>query len=67
MGKFTLEFGPIATARLEEIAKAKELSRADVVRRALEVYSDLLEATATRGSRVVLEGGDGTVREMISL
>lgn len=66
MGKFTLEFGPKSTQRLEEIAQAKELSRADVVRRALEVYSDLLEA-ANNDEKVILQTKDGTTKEIVSL
>jgi predicted transcriptional regulator len=66
MGKFTLEFGPKSTARLEEIAKTKELSRADVVRRALEVYSDLLDATRDNG-KVILQSKDGGTKEIVSL
>lgn len=66
MAKFTLEFGPKSTARLEEIAVRKEMSRADVVRRALEIYSNLLDAIDDNG-KVVLESKDGAKKEIITL
>ncbi len=40
MAKFTIEFGPRSTERLESLAKLLEISRAEVVRRALEHYDD---------------------------
>jgi len=40
MAKFTIEFGPKSTERLEDLAARLEISRTDVVRRALEHYED---------------------------
>jgi predicted transcriptional regulator len=40
MSKFTIEFGPRSTARLEDLAFRLETSRTEVVRRALEHYED---------------------------
>lgn len=40
MAKFTIEFGPRSTERLEALAKLLEISRSEVVRRALEHYED---------------------------
>jgi predicted transcriptional regulator len=40
MGKFTIEFGPRSAERLDELARLLEISRAEVIRRALEHYDD---------------------------
>lgn len=52
MAKFTIEFGPKSTARLEDLAFRLEITRAEVVRRALERYEDyVLERDEQRQSR----------------
>ena len=66
MSKFTLEFGPKSASRLEEIARKKEVSRADVVRRALEFYDGVLEATGDDG-KVLIESKDGTRKEILAI
>jgi len=64
MSKFTLEFGPQSTARLEQIAEGKELKKSEVVRRALELYSHLLEATEDDG-KIVLQDKEGNAKEVV--
>jgi hypothetical protein len=66
MSKFTLEFGPQSTDSLEKIAKDKGISRADVVRRALEVYSSLLGATA-EDKTLILADKNGAQKEVVTI
>jgi len=55
MSKFTIEFGPIATAKLDELATEAERSKTEIVRRALDVYNDLFDQTHCDGKRLILE------------
>jgi len=64
MAKFTLEFGPKSTERLEQIATSQETSRADVVRRALEVYDELL-SRKEQGGHILVTSSDGKEREVL--
>jgi predicted transcriptional regulator len=60
MAKFTIEFGPKSTERLEDLAARLEITRAEVVRRALERYDDyVLERDEQHQSR----RADAQVRE----
>lgn len=65
MSKFTIEFGPKSAERLRELAASQELTKTEVVRRALGVYDAFLEAQK-RGERIILES-EGSQREIISL
>jgi predicted transcriptional regulator len=54
MSTFTIEFGPIGTTKLDELATEAERSKTEIVRRALDVYNDIFNQTR-QGKRLILE------------
>jgi hypothetical protein len=59
MGKFLVEFGPRATAKLDELAIEAGLSKPQVVRRALDVYTEVFNALYRDGKRLLLQDPTG--------
>lgn len=67
MSKFTIEFGPKAAAKLDELATETERPKTEIVRRALEVYSDILTETKVHGKKLILEDPKTGEREGLHL
>jgi predicted transcriptional regulator len=67
MSTVTIEFGPIATAKLEELAIEAERSKTEIVRRALDVYNEIFNQTRRQGKRLILEDPKTGERENLLL
>ena len=55
MSKFTIEFGPKSSEALDQLSSRLERPKTEVVRRALDVYRDIVHAARDEGKRIVLE------------
>lgn len=58
MAKYTLDLGREFEQQLNEIAKAKDLSKAEVIRRAVATYV-VLNREAANGKKVVIQNEQG--------
>jgi len=58
MGKFNLVFNDRSSKTLDDLAKSRSVSKTEVVRNALNVYS-ALEESARGGSKIYVESPDG--------
>jgi hypothetical protein len=67
MAKFIIEFGPRATAKLDELSHASCQSKVEDVRRALDVYNEVFTQTRHQGKRLVLEDPVTAKRENLLL
>jgi hypothetical protein len=67
VSKFRIEFGPIATAKLEELATEAGRSKTEIVQRVLDVYNEIFEQTRHNGKRLILEDPTTGERENLLL
>lgn len=58
MGKFNLVFSDHSSKTLGDLARARKVSKTEVVRNALNVYS-ALEESARGGSKIYVESPNG--------
>ena len=61
MRKFTVEFDGDTPKQLDQLGKARKLSRVGVVRQALNVYS-FLENVLRTGGKIYVESANGEKR-----
>jgi hypothetical protein len=62
--KLNIEFGPQANEVLEKISRKKATSKADVIRRALNVYN-FLEDKIDNNASIFIREPDGDERELL--
>jgi len=64
--KFTVEFNPGAAAVVNRLAAKKGASKAEVVRRALNLLS-YVEDQQEKNSKILVQGADGETREIVPI
>ncbi len=64
--KFTVEFNPEAAAVIDRLALKKGASKADIVRRALNLLS-YVEDQQAKNSKILVQDADGETREIVPI
>lgn len=64
--RFDVRMSPELADQFDQLATATQLPRAEVFRRALALYARAKEVERSNG-HVLLQGADGTTRELIGL
>jgi metal-responsive CopG/Arc/MetJ family transcriptional regulator len=65
-GRMVLEFGPKIQAEIETLASGQEVSRTELIRKAVMLYLTLApELQANKGRRLAITEGDKIVEKIV--